>query len=560
MSVNSSIHLLNTDCLESRTATYTTTSVLITNILLLFPLLFSVFYLGLQRWMKQRSGSATSVMSHSDFFTYNMAALELISILGSCLYCFGSYVDGLQQFGKSFSYITSPAQSLFHLFTCVERYLAVVHPITFLGLKQAGPGEVSRDRERVDQSKQRAFHTIVAIMVAQLFRPQVQMDMSVNSSIHHFITDCLEFRTATFILTSMLITNILLLFPLLLSVFYLGLQRWMKQRSGSATSVMSQSDFFTYNMAALELISILGSWLYRFGSYVDGLQQFGKSFLYTTSPAQSLFHLFTCVERYLAVVHPITYLGLKQAGPGEVSRDRERVDQSKQRAFHTIVAIMWTMLDNTEEEAAAHQYISVSTPSVILLHHLQTFSSNMSVNSSIRLFITDCLESRTATLILTSVLITNILLLFPLLFSIFYLGLQRWTKQRSGSATSVMSHSDFFTYNMAVLELITIFGCCLYCFGSFVDGLQQFGKCFFYITSPAQSLFHLFTCVERYLAVFHPITYLGLKQAGPGEVSRDRERVDQSKQRAFHTIVAIMAAQLFRAGKLTGCKHKTYSG
>ncbi|KAK2863364.1 hypothetical protein Q5P01_002897 [Channa striata] len=229
--------------------------------------------------------------------------------------------------------------------------------------------------------------------------------MSVNSSTHHLTMDCLESRTASVIFTSVLMSYILLLFPLLVCVFYLGLQRWRKQRSGSAVSLMSHSDFFTYNMAVLEVISILGSWLYRFGFYVDGLQQSGKTFLYVTSPAQNLFHLFTCVERYLAVVHPITYLGLKQAGgvkirnistgcawllcllnlclsnflsssylnltnscvmvfsliaisfcslsvlrvlkhpgPGEVSRDRERVDQSKQRAFYTIVAIMVAQL------------------------------------------------------------------------------------------------------------------------------------------------------------------------------------------------------------------------
>ncbi|KAK2863365.1 hypothetical protein Q5P01_002898 [Channa striata] len=248
MSVNSSTHHLTMDCLESRAASVIFTSVLMTNILILFPLLVCVFYLGLQRWRKQRSGSAVSLMTHSDFFTYNMAALEVISIFGSCLYCFGFYVDGLQQFGKSFFYITSPAQSLFPLFTCVERYLAVVHPITYMRLRQAGgvkirnistgcawllcllnlclskflgssyltvtnscimvftliaisfcslsvlrvlkhpgPGEVSRDRERVDLLKQRAFHTIVAIMVAQLFRSvgilvcSVTFDSSVQS-------------------------------------------------------------------------------------------------------------------------------------------------------------------------------------------------------------------------------------------------------------------------------------------------------------------------------------------------------------------------------------------
>lgn len=116
-------------------------------------------------------------------------------------------------------------------------------------------------------------------------------------------------------------------------------------------------------------------------------------------PAEIFFHILTCVERYLAVVHPITYLGLKHSGrvrnigamcvwvlsfgwssvlalcdlqfpiipffcliafsliavsfcslrvlcdlirpgPGEKGRNKECVGPSKQKAFHTIMAKM----------------------------------------------------------------------------------------------------------------------------------------------------------------------------------------------------------------------------
>lgn len=116
--------------------------------------------------------------------------------------------------------------------------------------------------------------------------------------------------------------------------------------------------------------------------------------------AEILFHLMTCVERYLAVIHPVIYLGLRKErgvrirnasigcvwllcfgstgvtilylpnypsillycllvvsvavvsfcsfsvlcvligpGPGEGGRGKEQVDQAKDRAFHIITAI-----------------------------------------------------------------------------------------------------------------------------------------------------------------------------------------------------------------------------
>ncbi len=209
-----------------------------------------------------------------------------------------------------------------------------------------------------------------------------------------------------FILTAFSVTSLLLLLPLLILVFCEGHQRWRKQRSiATATAMTSHCDFFTYNMVAMELISLVAVWLCCCGGYtVQTVMMVGQYMLSISTPGKTLFHILTCVERYLAVVHPITYLRLRQAGgvrirnistgcvwlmcfvgtgltqeffihsssvflyfwaislitvsfcsfsvlhvlirprPGDGGGDRERVDQSKQRAFNTIMAIMGALL------------------------------------------------------------------------------------------------------------------------------------------------------------------------------------------------------------------------
>ncbi|XP_030285834.1 uncharacterized protein LOC115589203 [Sparus aurata] len=232
-SSNSSLHPSFEDCATLRKSIPVYVAICISCLLLLLPLFILVLYVGCQRQRRQRSAATAGPMtSHSDVFTFNMAVLELIGVLGFCLNLFGAYANqpDVRRVGSFMATITVPGECLFHLLTCVERYLAVVHPVTYLGLKQTGgvrirngiivcvwllcwglsalsgfsygffttstlvllvfstivvsycsltalyilirpgPGEVGGKRERVDQSKQRAFHTMMAVAGALMLR------------------------------------------------------------------------------------------------------------------------------------------------------------------------------------------------------------------------------------------------------------------------------------------------------------------------------------------------------------------------------------------------------
>ncbi|KAK2899461.1 hypothetical protein Q8A73_012590 [Channa argus] len=186
-------------------------------------------------------------------------------------------------------------------------------------------------------------------------------------------------------------------------------------------------------------------------------------------------------------------------------------------------------------------------------------SSRLSSNVTQLLSIDTCLQSSKNVFIFTSFSVTSFLLL-PLFILVLYVGHQRWRKQSSVTATATMSHSDFLTYNMIAMEMISIAGNCFCCNGTFsgIQSVMVAGLYMFSISSPGQILLHILTCVERYLAVVHPIIYLGLKQSDgiktrniitlisvicvlirprPGDGSGDRERVDHLKQRAVNTIM-----------------------
>ncbi|XP_055359107.1 uncharacterized protein LOC129603146 [Betta splendens] len=179
---------------------------------------------------------------------------------------------------------------------------------------------------------------------------------------------------------------------------------------------------------------------------------------------------------------------------------------------------------------------------------VRTMTFNASTSSLLPPFLI-CFSARTGFLLFSSFVFSYVLFL-PLFFFIIFLAVRQWREQRRRSTAARTTHSDFFTYNVVVLELVCVLGFCLLCAGLCIEGqiVQLVAVFFISIPTPTHILFHLLTCVERYLAVVQPISFsvlCVLHQSGPGRVSRDRKQVDQTRQRAFNTIAAIMLAQCY---------------
>lgn len=104
----------------------------VVNNLLLFPLLFFALCVWLRRWWQRRK------MTHSDVLTSQTIFAELIGTFGSTIICSGSLfgIETLMLIGI-YSYIAYHFIVIsFHMLTCADRYLAVVHPIIYLGLRK----------------------------------------------------------------------------------------------------------------------------------------------------------------------------------------------------------------------------------------------------------------------------------------------------------------------------------------------------------------------------------------------------------------------------------------
>lgn len=125
---------LNSQCLVVRPSSIVYTVFFMINAIILIPTCTCIVYLGIQQWRQQRSVSSASM--NRDILTYHMVFMELFGVVGFIFCCYevccnvdilvvGYFIWTFSWFGETF----------FHLLICLERYLAVVHPITYLSLR-----------------------------------------------------------------------------------------------------------------------------------------------------------------------------------------------------------------------------------------------------------------------------------------------------------------------------------------------------------------------------------------------------------------------------------------
>lgn len=109
---------------------------------------------------------------------------------------------------------------------------------------------------------------------------------------------------------------------------------------------------------------------------------------------------------------------------------------------------------------------------------------------------------------------TKLLLVTPFVVLVLFLGVRRWRRQQQGCLPPA-SHSDVFTYHVSVFELINLFGYVLYNCGKFagLTKMEVVGHIVLSLTFFGPLVFHIMACVDRYLAIVYPITYLRLRQS-----------------------------------------------
>ncbi|KAM3590872.1 uncharacterized protein V6R79_017993 [Siganus canaliculatus] len=137
MADNSSSHniySLMQKCFNSTIGVVNITAFAVSSIVLILPLCIFIIYLGVQRWRQRRPGQT---MSHSDVFTYHMVVMEITNMSGTITACCAVFTGAFHMVMVSMDILiaSSAGQTYFHLLTCVDRYLAVVHPVTYLRLR-----------------------------------------------------------------------------------------------------------------------------------------------------------------------------------------------------------------------------------------------------------------------------------------------------------------------------------------------------------------------------------------------------------------------------------------
>lgn len=143
------------------------------------------------------------------------------------------------------------------------------------------------------------------------FRDMLENSSSTNDSFFketHFLSDpkCIFSSPGSSIYTTFIALDTCTLLPICLLVLYYAHQRIL-----SAST--SHSDCFTYHMVAMDLVVVLRNAVACYSIHRgDIVMLYVSTYLSSfTWCGQMSLHMLQCMERYLAVVHPITYLSLK---------------------------------------------------------------------------------------------------------------------------------------------------------------------------------------------------------------------------------------------------------
>lgn len=211
-------------CIQFDVGSYVFTAFSATNLLLLLPHLIIIIYVVLQRWWQQYPAPA----SHSDCIIFNMAIIELLFVFATTSFCIAYYTQVyiFMMVTSQLCFVFVSGQIFFHVLACLERYLAVVHPVIYMQQKKSiirgisilsswlfslgrlyftiyddytiinivcfvelaicliivsfssiavlrvlrRPSAGRKVKERVDQTRQRAIKTILAITITLLIR------------------------------------------------------------------------------------------------------------------------------------------------------------------------------------------------------------------------------------------------------------------------------------------------------------------------------------------------------------------------------------------------------
>lgn len=137
---------------------------------------------------------------------------------------------------------------------------------------------------------------------------------------------------------------------------------------------------------------------------------------------------------------------------------------------------------------------------------ITTFSFSGSIYGKFKI----CLLSSFGSFAFYAFTFTSILVLLPPFILVLHLGLRQRLQQHLSTPTG---HSDLFTFHVILFDLLSIFGCVVMSCGIHIHipYMILVGMYFYSTNVLGQMCFHILTCMDRYVAVVYPVTYLSLK-------------------------------------------------